>query len=233
MNKGDGKKGSPTMKDWLKSDDSDIRCYQEFLGTKDIVKTIEENGKYNSFVAGYGNSYGIFSKYKIINKGVLYESSSTNNVLFADLKIGKDTLRVYNVHLQSMSINPDKELNQDAFDQKYESVRKKFEVGSAKRANQLIDLLDHIDACAFPVLIVGDFNDVPYSYNYTKLTRKFRNSFEEAGRGFGFTYNGKIPFLRIDHHFFSDELNVHKFETLNQIDFSDHFPTIGIYSISH
>ncbi|MFT6971790.1 MAG: exonuclease III [Roseivirga sp.] len=233
MNKGGGKKGETTMLDWLKSDNSDIRCYQEFFGTKDVIKEISNNGEYNSFVGGYGNSFAIFSKYKIINTGVLYESSTTNNILFADLKVGKDTLRVYNVHLQSMSINPDKELNQDAFDKNYESVRKKFEIGSAKRATQVEDLLKHISQCNYPVLVVGDFNDIPYSYTYTKLSRNFGNAFEEAGRGFGFTYNGKIPFLRIDHHFFSDELNVHSFETLNQIDFSDHFPVVGIYSISN
>lgn len=232
MNKTSDKKWKTTMKEWLADDNADIMCYQEFLGTRELINTISGKGKYYSFVGGYGNSYAIFSKYRIVNKGILYENSNTNNILFADLKIGSDTLRVYNVHLQSMSINPDKELNQDSFDDKYESVRRKFEIGSAKRATQVSDLLVHISECNYPILIVGDFNDIPYSYNYTRLNRHFDNAFEKAGRGFGFTYNGKIPFLRIDNHFFNEKLKVYSFETLHNIDFSDHFPTVGIYSIS-
>tara|TARA_R110001599_G_scaffold130481_2_gene305655 strand:- start:7105 stop:8100 length:996 start_codon:yes stop_codon:yes gene_type:complete len=230
MNKGNEKE----MLEWLVSDTSDIKFFQEFLGTKSIINAMSVNGKYKSFVGGYGNSYAIFSKYTIINSGVFYEKQTTNNILFADLKIGKDTLRVYNVHLQSMSINVDQEvIDQGEFEKKYETVRRKFQDGSIRRTAQINDLLRHAEECRYPILIAGDFNDIPYSYNYFKISRKFNNAFEKAGRGFGFTYNGKLPFLRIDNQFYNDQLKALSFNTLNEIDYSDHFPVIGIYSISH
>jgi endonuclease/exonuclease/phosphatase family metal-dependent hydrolase len=233
MNKTGDKGGANTMRNWLQNEDSDIKCFQEFLGTKQIISTISDKGKYYSFVGGYGNRYAIFSKFRIINSGVFYKESSTNNILFADLKVNKDTLRVYNVHLQSMSINPDKELNQEGFEQNYESVRRKFEIGSVRRASQLEDLLKHIENCKYPILITGDFNDIPFSYNYFRLSRSFKNAFENAGNGLGFTYNGKIPFLRIDNQFYNDQIEVFGFRTLSEVDYSDHFPVIGIYSITN
>uniref|UniRef100_UPI004048B81C endonuclease/exonuclease/phosphatase family protein n=1 Tax=Roseivirga sp. TaxID=1964215 RepID=UPI004048B81C len=233
MNKMGDRGGANTMRAWLQSEESDIKCFQEFLGTKEVIKAISSKGKYHSFVGGYGNSYAIFSKYRIIDSGVLYKESSTNNIVYADLKVGDDTLRVYNVHLQSMSINPDKELNQQGFEQNYESVRRKFEIGSARRAGQLDDLISHIEDCKYPILVVGDFNDIPFSYNYFKLSRHFENAFENAGNGLGFTYNGKIPFLRIDNQFYNDQIEIFDFRTLSEIDFSDHFPVVGIYSITH
>jgi exonuclease III len=233
LNKTVGQTGVNIMRDWLKAEESDIKCFQEFLGTKDMISAISDKGKYNSFIGGYGNSYAIFSKFEIVNSGVFYKGDSSNNIIFADLRMKNDTIRVYNVHLQSMSINPDKELNQEGFEQNYESVRRKFEVGSATRVSQLDDLLKHIEDCKYPILIAGDFNDIPFSYNYFKLSRSFNNAFENAGNGLGFTYNGKIPFLRIDNQFYNDQIKVFEFRTLSQVDFSDHFPIVGIYSITH
>lgn len=229
MNKGKEK----DMLKWLVSNPAEIKCFQEFLGSKDVIKALSEGGKYNSFVGGYANSYAIFSKYPMINKGVFYEDKTTNNILFADLKIGKDTIRVYNVHLQSMNINVDQEvIDQGEFEKKYETVRRKFQDGSVRRTAQINDLLQHAKECSYPILIAGDFNDIPYSYNYFKVSRKFNNAFEDAGRGFGFTYNGKLPFLRIDNQFYNNQLKALNFTTLNDIDYSDHFPVVGIYSIS-
>ncbi|WP_323756710.1 endonuclease/exonuclease/phosphatase family protein [Roseivirga sp.] len=230
MNKGNEK----AMLEWITSNTADIKFFQEFLGRSSVINTISEKGEYNSFVGGYANSYAIFSKYPILNRGVFYEKQTTNNILFADLKIGKDTLRVYNVHLQSMGIDVDQEvIDQGEFEKKYEKVRRKFQDGSVRRAAQINDLLEHAKECRYPILIAGDFNDIPYGYNYFKVSRKFNNAFEDAGNGFGFTYNGKLPFLRIDNQFYNNQLKVLDFTTLNEIDYSDHFPVVGIYSISY
>ena len=179
MNKLNKEKDQTALIEWLSSNPSDIMCFQEFLGTQKIIGQISNKGALNSFVGGYGNSYAIFSKYPIINKGVFYEGNVTNNILFADLKIGADTIRVYNVHLQSMSINVDQEvIDKSEFDKNYETVRRKFQEGSVRRTAQIKDLIAHTQKCSYPILIVGDFNDTPYSYNYYKVSRSFNNAFE-------------------------------------------------------
>jgi hypothetical protein len=48
-----------------------------------------------------------FSKFPIISQGNVIFPDSKNNVIYADIKKGKDIIRVYNMHLQSIKINPD------------------------------------------------------------------------------------------------------------------------------
>jgi hypothetical protein len=48
-----------------------------------------------------------FSKFPIIDQGNIIFPNSSNNVVFADVKKGKDIIRVYNMHIQSIKISPD------------------------------------------------------------------------------------------------------------------------------
>jgi endonuclease/exonuclease/phosphatase (EEP) superfamily protein YafD len=83
------------------------------------------------------------------------------------------------------------------------------------------------------VICAGDFNEIPYSYSYRRLKKGLRNSFEEAGAGFGFTYNGNtLVTLRIDNQFYSDRVDCVELETLNTVSYSDHFPLLGTYVLS-
>ena len=83
----------------------------------------------------------------------------------------------------------------------------------------------------YPVLVTGDHNDTPYSVVYERMRRTLPNSFEDAGHGFGFTYNRLPGFIRIDNQFHDPRLPVLDFKTLNDIDYSDHYPIAGTYLI--
>ena len=85
----------------------DIICIQEYSENAHIDLRIY---KYKAvFIEGDKIKTGqaIFSKFPIINKGNLHLLQDGNNIIFADIKKGKDTLRVYNMHLQSIKISPD------------------------------------------------------------------------------------------------------------------------------
>src|SRR5690606_25860510 len=76
-----------------------------------VAKIWKGNGQYafvsKSLVNRAGGQFGlaIFSKYPIVNKGsIKFGALTQNHGMFADLKMGEDTVRVYNFHLQSMSI---------------------------------------------------------------------------------------------------------------------------------
>lgn len=219
--------------DWIEDEDADIFCFQEFYPLRDISKRIAQGGRYNISMHKNRFHVAIFSKFPIINDGLVFPVDHLNNVRFADLKIKDDTIRVYSVHLESMGINPDKIQDTDGIKAEYEDVKNKFVNSSASRTAQIKTLIEHIEGCDYPVLIAGDFNDVPFSYNYFQFKKKFRNAFEEAGSGFGITYNGKIPFLRIDNQFYSKGLEARSLKTANNVYFSDHFPLIGNYEITH
>lgn len=216
---------------WVVDQEADILCFQEFYPERKISERIVKKGKYYNATIDDRYNVALYSKYPIINKGLLFSEYTFNNVLFADLKKGNDTLRVYSVHLQSMGINPDKIQDSEGIKAEYENVMLRILKGSKERTKQLKRLLEHADKSPYPVIIAGDFNDTPFSYNYFQVRSDYKNAFEEVGKGLGVSYNGKIPFLRIDNQFFSEGLEAQDFETINDVYFSDHFPVIGNYRI--
>lgn len=224
---------SGEMFDYIADIDADINCFQEFYNRASYIQKTRRMGRYTFIHDRRTSRLAISSKYPIIKHGLLLPDQRYNNIMFADILLAKgDTLRVYNAHLQSMGIT---HTNPDYYGDlvsEYDDAKAKFLKGASIRANQISTLLEHASACRYPILIAGDFNDVPYSYNYFRVRRRFSNAFEEAGSGFGFTYNGDLPFLRIDNQFFNDDLRVHSFETIDSADYSDHYPILGIYSIS-
>lgn len=102
--------------------DADIKCFQEFYNdaksdTFNTIDVISRRGEYEYHYAptpvyftdlDKQISFGliIFSKFPIINRGeILFGQNLPNKGVFADVKVGEDTVRIINVHLQSMSIN--------------------------------------------------------------------------------------------------------------------------------
>jgi endonuclease/exonuclease/phosphatase family metal-dependent hydrolase len=230
---------SKKMIQWLASSDADILCLEEFYDERksNVYNTVKTLGRAYSFChyipffayPDSNSSFGmaIFSRLPIIKKGNIKLSARSNNqIIFADIIFQKDTVRIYNIHLQSMSIK-DKELSLSG--STWKDVLKKLKKGAIQRTSQIRALTENIKSCPYPVIVTGDLNDTPYSYSYQTLREKLNNSFEKAGNGLGFSYNGKL-YLRIDQQFASPELNIKRFTTHNEIKYSDHFPLEGVYS---
>jgi len=233
-----------SMIDWLKEDSADIKCLQEFYNhsESEIFNTVEklsESEQYHSLIRpAYTNSIGaefglaIFSRYPIAHSGeVTVRSNPNQHAIFADVVTGPDTIRVYNIHLQSMSIDENKIDDFDQASETYLDIAKKLRFGFVERAKQVDNLIEHILQCPYPVIVCGDFNDIPYSYTYRQLRRHLSNAFEEAGHGLGFSYNGRLFFLRIDNQFYSNGLEALRFITFREVPFSDHFPVKTVYSV--
>ena len=228
-----------SMLNWLANEDTDIKCLQEFYNDDsssvfNTTRTLLKQGEYQGFVSPslvnrIGAEFGlaIFSRFPILLQGEMAtEEDSIQFAIYADIRTPADTVRVYNIHLRSMSIDENALGDQG----KYLSIARKLKNGFTTRAQQVNRLLSHMQTSPHPVIVCGDFNDIPYSYSYFSLRGQLTNAFEEAGRGFGFSYNGKLPFLRIDNQFFSDALRACRFTTYQDVDFSDHFPVKGVYS---
>ena len=74
-------------------------------------------------------------------------------------------------------------------------------------------------------------NNSAFSYVYRIIKGRLRDSFEEAGKGFGQTYRFKYYPARIDYIFADRKMQVKKFETFPEFDNSDHFPIIAKLSM--
>ncbi|MBX2898345.1 MAG: endonuclease/exonuclease/phosphatase family protein [Cyclobacteriaceae bacterium] len=223
--------------DWVAADTSAIKCIQEY-STNAMWAPLDVTGKLKAhgfegftFVAEiddrqHNPGLAIFSKYKIVNTGVVWhDPQSLNAAIYADLQKGEKTIRVYNVHLASMQLieRPAGWIDKTLF------LLERLKKGSIKRSQQINLLAQHINTSPYPVLICGDFNETPYSYVYSTMRRKLTNAFEKRGHGFGFTLNQKPYFLRIDHQFYSDEFKLQKYTVDRTMKISDHFPTYGYY----
>ena len=233
------------MIDWINAQEADIICLQEFYNDPkssnfNTIKKIRDFSNYYYFhspkvINRIGAEFGdiIFSKYPILRKGqILFEKNSLNKVIYVDLKVGEDTIRVYNMHLQSMHIIEDELINSEDLQSGFKQLTSNLKNGFILRAGQIRVLKENLRECPYPILLCGDLNDLPYSYAYQELNSDLSNGFSEAGNGFGFTFNGKLFFLRIDNHFFSEELMIHTYKTHREMKCSDHFPVSATYSIT-
>jgi endonuclease/exonuclease/phosphatase family metal-dependent hydrolase len=146
-------------------------------------------------------------------------------------------LRVYNAHLQSHSISPETEsllqapLAESETWKGYRSVLGRVRHFTAMRAAQARWLADEIAQCPFPVIVAGDLNDTPQSYSYRILARDLKDSFHSRGRGFGTTFAGNIPGLRIDYILGGKGLQFTDHQVV-RTPLSDHYPVSARFTLS-
>ena len=162
----------------------------------------------------------IFSKFPIINSGSLDFPNTGNNAIFIDIVKNLDTIRIYNLHLESLRIDPniDKLKNEDS-----ERLINHFGHTFKRQQIQSELFLIHKEKCPYKMIICGDFNNTALSYVYRKIKGDMNDTFEEAGNGFGGTYDFKFFPLRIDFIFADDDFLVNDFKTY-KVKYSDHFP---------
>jgi len=230
---------------FLEEQNADIICLQESrLRRNDIFnlsKTVKDlkNIQHYQF-ASSSSSFGsvTMTRYPIVDMGELRFENSTNITIFTDVLIGKDTVRVYNLHLQSYQISPRNYDLLESMDIQDKEKRKIFRkvAGQMKRAfalraGQVEEIQRHIDACKYPVIVCGDFNDTPASYAYHILSKNREDAFVESGHGIGQTYAGELPSFRIDYLLHSKELKSYNFETID-VDFSDHLPIMCDFNLN-
>ncbi|GAA0880930.1 endonuclease/exonuclease/phosphatase family protein [Algoriphagus jejuensis] len=227
---------------WLAEHPADIKVFQEFRqdftsATRNALQLISKNGEYDyvhHVIEGNPKkrSYGmaIFSRYPIVNHGIVFDNKESNGAIFADIQVGNDTLRIYNTHLQSMAITPGVLNDYERAQEVYRQTLGKLHRGSLARAQQLSILFEHLSNSPHRVILMGDLNEIPYSYAYFKLSESLDNAFEKAGRGFEFTYNKILFFLRIDHIFADPTLTPVYFNTHREVDYSDHYPVTATFT---
>lgn len=181
------------------------------------------NYKYSYFEPTSKNfGLAIFSKFPIINKGSLNFKNTSNNAIFIDVLRKKDTLRIYNLHLQSLKINPSKENFGEANSEK---LLQRLENGFKKQVTQTNRFLKHEKQWKGKKIICGDFNNTAYSWVYKQIVQGKKDAFVEAGSGTGKSFNYLFP-LRIDFILTDSSTEINNFKTFDK-KYSDHFPILA------
>ena len=220
-----------TILSFINEQNPDILCIQEYSENAKVDLRIY---KYKAvFMEGKQIKTGqaIFSKFPIFNKGDFKIPEAGNNIIYADIKKGKDTIRVYNIHLQSIKISPDvneiqehvEAIDQNKSQQVFGRIREAFK----KQEQQAAILVNHKKECKYPVIICGDMNNSAFSYIYRNIKGDLNDCFEEAGNGFGQTYKFKYYPARIDYIFANKSMKVKSFKSFSKFENSDHFPVMS------
>lgn len=242
--------------DWLNEHPADILCLQEYYNQ------VKANPKYpffqtrralgkkrHPFVSvAYpfrGQEFGlaIFSRYPIIRRGVIsFGRLTQNHAQWADIRRpardGRpaDTVRVYNVHFQSMSLDENAIVattrRRQWLDAAGLGLLRRFRDGAVRRSRQADTVANHARAARLPIIVCGDFNDVPYSYTYSVFNNFLVNAQQAAGAGVGATYHGRLPLLRIDNQFSApSRLTPAWVRVHDDVRYSDHYPVDVVYRV--
>ena len=170
------------------------------------------------------------SRLPIGEEGNLPFAGTTNMVLYTDVKYGDGVFRLYNVHLESNNISLTSLIKKirggyDGFSRELADAHEKVRKSSSRRGSQVRALLEDISRSGLPPVICGDVNDTPMSYCFRSLYKGRKDTFCEAGKGFGATYRLLWPLLRIDYVFVPQDVQVMEHRT-PRAGWSDHYPVI-------
>lgn len=205
--------------------------------TPDIV-LLQEYTKTDNFDLDYPYSYNhynkrgnnkvqtglaIFSKYPIINKAALKVVKYNSSIIYADIVKSKDTVRIYNFHLESLGIDPGKEYYGY---EKSKNILKRLRNSFKTQQKEIESLQESIKNCNYPIIMGGDMNNTAFSWSYKNLKDGFTDTFSEMGDGFGATYKLKGFPLRIDYIFTDDSMVVVSHKNYD-IGLSDHYPIMA------
>lgn len=240
----------------LKMESPDIVCMQEFFvedrTQADTIFSQYPHRHYHLFKARNGKLFGniILSKFPMGDRGRISFPNSTNLSIYADIKHFGRSLRIYNNHLESYNVSftalahkfSDKleemrEKEGDIHNAKEESLggeitrdivetHEKMKGTFIKRSEQVARILDDINSHSQPTIICGDFNDTPMSFTYHTLAKNRKDTFEEAGKGFGATFATLWPLLRIDYILVPQDAGCAT-HNAQKISLSDHYPVIS------
>ena len=230
------KENADHILDFLRQNNADIICLQEVRLNKRQIFDINNTKlkDINHMQLAHNSSAGgqlTLTRFPILNMGEIRFVNSGNMIIFTDILMNSDTVRIYNCHLQSYQLHP-KEINTiDSIDfenqvetkNKFLVISMKFRKALIKRAEQAATLREHLNQCPYPVIVCGDFNDTPVSFAYRTVRGDLEDSFTESGKGTANTYNGKLPSFRIDYILYSSKFTSYNFGVSN-LNHSDHYP---------
>ncbi len=221
----------------------DILCIQEFytvnkigLRERDVLRNLSPFPYYSIYYSIKSSSdagFGIatFSKFPILKTSRIPFDNSSNQAVYTDILFESDTIRVFNIHLQSIRFGQNNYSFIDTLSLKYSNrqieevkdIGKRLRDAFVQRAEQSKIIHNYILDSPYPVIVNGDFNDTPISYAYRRIQKGLSDAFREAGTGFGNTYAGDLPSYRIDFILYGQEFEATGFRRIKS-KYSDHFP---------
>lgn len=228
--------------DLVNANNVDIVCFQELggdLSKPAINQSIPELKYYKIFPyeldsseGSYFTGLGIYSRYPIVASGMLPAHDSDRVFsMWADIRIQRDTVRVFNNHLNSTYIDNDdidflsslKFVSEERTRVRLSEITGKLRESYMRRAPQAELVAEYVEQSPWPVVVCGDFNDTPASFAYHRVVRGLQDAFVKKGSGASGTYDRLFNMFRIDYILVSEGVEVLNYYTFDHV-YSDHMP---------
>lgn len=215
----DGKVDTERSAQLIREQRADVVALQEVdrgverTGRRDLIEELSmlthlsyAFGKNIDYQGGdYGNA--VLSRFPIIEQGNFHykmlRPGEQRGLLRAVLNVGGKKLLLLNTHIDYRQDDAERLSNVDEIHQMLSGYRR------------------------LPVILCGDFNDVPDSRTHTKVKSDFTDSWEAVGKGDGFTFSSTKPVKRIDYVFLKKGTKLKPLQAqVIQADASDHLPLL-------
>lgn len=237
----------PKMMALIKKYDPDVLTLPEFFESMDRsrfasnIKELQQMGfKYYYFVNSgltdrvYYGGTALFSKYPILQSKRVYIDSSGRALpaIASDISKEGKMIRIIAVHLESVrfEINDYENLSNIKRSKGTElsggrTVLSKLKSGFTYRYSQAAIISRQVAESPYPVIVCGDFNDVPNSGVYFTIRKNLQDAFLKKGFFIGRTFRFISPTLRIDYILPSRQFEVKQFAVIRAA-YSDHYPVV-------
>ena len=215
----------------MKKQKVDVVCMQEYNDARGDKKNSDSYKEYFPYMVMGESDMVIYSRYPIKKSKNLNFEMTNNSAMWAEISVKGTTLRVYNAHLETTGINTTlhkagKLINQ-GIDVESNALMRAFygnyTLGMIARSGQANILAMDMRECEAPIIVCGDFNDVPYSYVYNTMLGDKIDGFKECGSGFMYTFRGGNKKVRIDYIFHDKGMQGLSYYK-RELSYSDHNP---------
>lgn len=225
---------------YLQDSQADIICLQEanchtsskYLQSEDVLRALSAYPYQRVLPGKKLINMWVFSKYPIIKCERIPFESIANASYYCDIKIDGKIIRVINNHLESNKLNQaDKNIYKDIIDKPdKESISHvathlngKLAPAAVLRAKQAETVARVIEESPYPVIVCGDFNDIPNSYTYRKMSKGLEDAWVNNANGLGITYHEHFFLFRIDYILHSPSIKTYQTQ-IDKVSHSDHYP---------
>ena len=231
----------------VKQHNADILCFEEFTvrrSSKDsgsIPAIMNLGYPYHLFAEtkdpGDNSVQGviIFSKFPIIDSAITSYGDHTfaEHLIYIDVKVNDQIFRIFTTHLQSVRFQSEQygtlsrlKRAQDPGYRDSRSIISKLKTAYEYRYQQAQIVKQKIAESPYPVVITGDFNDVPNSNTYFTIKGNLQDAFLKKGNFIGRTFRFISPTLRIDYILADKKFKVNQFKVVHS-SYSDHYPIVA------
>ena len=209
----------------------DVLCMQEYNEVSGDKKNSDSYKDYFPYLATGREDMVIYSRYPIKDTRKILFEETNNSAMWADIDVKGEKIRVFNVHLETTGINRTLrqagKLAAQGFDvdsnRFLEAIFGNYMLGMMFRAGQANMVANEKRSSEKPVIMCGDFNDVPYSYVYNTMLGNMVDGFKECGSGWARTFRDGKKAVRIDYIFHDEALKGLSYYK-SELTYSDHFP---------